>query len=460
MSVKLNGAQLPLAPGSWPVIGHAGRLFSDPLSWLRTCHSSDGIMRMKVGPLTSYLVTDVDLVQEIMVDKDGIFDKGGPVFDAVRKVVPAGLATCPIGVHRRQRSQMQPAFSPRAISDTEEVMAEEAERVVRNWGAGQVLDIRAEANRGTSQILWRCLMPSGSSVVAPESLRLAIDKLMRGMIVRGLMPDLLQRLPLPVNQSFAEGLETIDGATRKIIGAARETASSSAGLLAILLEAYTQGVGDQELRDQVITLLVGGTETSASTLAWILHTLATRPDLEERLHAEIDHLPSGPVFVANDQSRLPFTLNLISEALRCYPPNWLISRTSIRPAVLGGHQFPAGADFVFSPYQLHHDSAFFEDPEDFDPDRWQGRLPTASRRGYIPFGTGGRRCIADRFAVYEIVHLLIAIARRWRLRPVPGSSIRPHRLRAILNPTGLHLRAESRLGHPEAPIGPRADVFL
>ncbi|MDQ0765475.1 cytochrome P450 [Streptomyces canus] len=138
-------------------------------------------------------------------------------------------------------------------------------------------------------------------------------------------------------------------------------------------------------------------------------------------------------------------MNFVSETLRMYPAIWMSSRTSVSTIMLGSNSFQAGTDFFFSSYQLQHDPRTFESPEIFSPERWSGQLPLSSRPGFTPFSGGGRKCIGDRFAVYEILHVLIAIVRRWEVSLVsPGTAIKPRRLAANLTPERLFLRIDKR----------------
>ena len=435
----------PLAPGALPVLGHLEKLLRDPLTWLRSCSGAAPIVRVEIARHRLFLVCDADLVQEMLINKEGAFDKGGPFFEAARQLAPNSLVTCPARQHRRQRTLMQPAFSPRSVAEAEAVMAEAGERAARTWQDGQELDVVAETGRMAHGVVTRALMTSVTGAIDVDHLRGVLNDLTRAGVLQVVVPASLRRLVPSVDRRYAAVVEAIHRAAGDILDAAR--GQGSEGLLGTLVAGSggaERQLSEEELRDQIITLLIAGTETTASTLAWALHVLAVRPDLQERLHDELDRLPPGPISPKNRLSDLPFTLNLISETLRRYPSNWLLSRSTVRPTTLGGHRFVAGAALLFSPYQVHHDPRNFDDPLRFDPDRWDGRLSSTSRRGYLPFGAGARGCIGDRFAVSEIVNLLVAITRRWYLVPVPGGRIRDKRPQVFAVPHGLRLRVVAR----------------
>ncbi|MEU9096843.1 cytochrome P450 [Streptomyces sp. NPDC048361] len=160
------------------------------------------------------------------------------------------------------------------------------------------------------------------------------------------------------------------------------------------------GFTDEELRDQVITLLIAGAETPAATVAWLFHLVARHPHVEARLHAELEDVLAGATATAADLPSLPYTRNVLLEVLRLYPPAPLLTRVSTAEMALDGHRFPAGTDFFFSAYQLHHGPSF-PNPERFDPDRWNTPPGPATRHAYIPFSSGRRKCLGDTFALAE-----------------------------------------------------------
>jgi pentalenene oxygenase len=190
---------------------------------------------------------------------------------------------------------------------------------------------------------------------------------------------------------------------------------------------------------------VAGGETTATTLAWLLHLLSANPSFELRVYEELDAVLGGAIAGPGDLLRLPFTRNALLETLRLYPPGWLMSRITLTDVELGGNRLPVDTEVLFSSYQLHHDPDDFPEPYAFDPDRWDDP-ERANRRSYLPFHTGSRKCIGDNFALTEATIILSAIAASWRLRPTPRNRPRP-RPPLSMNPGRLHLIAEPRPSH-------------
>src|SRR5262249_28746603 len=230
-----------------------------------------------------------------------------------------------------------------------------------------------------------------------------------------------------------------------VIVAKRRAESADQGdLLSALLTACgtdsdTDGLADSELVDELVTFFLAGTETTTAALAWSLHLLSQHPDIEQRVYAEVDAVLGGTPATYADIPKLELTCRIITETLRLYPPAWFSTRTVTTNASLGGHTVPAGTSIAFSPFVIHPRSNLYDHHEPFDPDRWSSSGSAATRKAYIPFGGGARKCIGDTFAMIESSLVLATIAARWRLEPVPGRRVR-HHLGAVLRPHELVMR--------------------
>jgi len=184
------------------------------------------------------------------------------------------------------------------------------------------------------------------------------------------------------------------------------------------------GMSDKQLRDEVLTFLLAGHETTALALSWTFHLLGQSPEVEEKLHAELHQVMGGRAPEFSDLQALPYTDRVIKESMRLYPPAWSLARTAIADFELRGYTIPAGANIVMSQWIMHHDPKYFNDPAKFNPDRWlDPAMQKLPRFAYFPFGGGPRQCIGNSFAMMEAVLLLATIALRFRLRPVPGHPV-------------------------------------
>jgi cytochrome P450 len=184
------------------------------------------------------------------------------------------------------------------------------------------------------------------------------------------------------------------------------------------------GMTDRQLRDEILTFLLAGHETTAVSLSWTWYLLSQHPEVEQKLREELTQVLGGRAPRLEDLPRLPYTDKVVKESMRLYPPAWSLARTVTKEVELGGYRLPVGANVVMSQWILHRDPRFFEQPEQFNPDRWTAeaaqRLP---RFAYFPFGGGPRLCIGASFAMMEANLLLAAIAQRFQLRLAPGHSV-------------------------------------
>lgn len=405
----------------------------DPAKWLTACRRTGDIVRVDLGPRRLHLLCAPQLVNEVLVAQSSCFDKGGPLYERAADILGDGLFTATGQEHRRQRRLVQPAFSPAHIDTYAQAMQDEARALADSWRAHREVDVLDAAYGFTAGVLRRVLLPTAP---VPDGTWLArrIKAVSDGVALNTLAPW-TGTLPTPGNRRFRRALHKIRAAAEQTVDASRANPDSSR-LITALMNPDADGdlLGDESLRAQILTMFGAGTETTAATLAWILHLLADHPDIENRLHAELDTVLRGRLATPADFPQLPHTRNVITEAVRLYPPLWVTTRTSTAATVLGGHRFVAGTDFVFSPYQLQHDPAAFPQPEAFDPDRWNAPANHTTRQAFTAFAAGHRKCIGDTFALAETAIALSALIPRWQLRPLnPGETTRP-RFRTLLTP--------------------------
>ncbi|MGW4913265.1 cytochrome P450 [Streptomyces sp. NPDC004270] len=437
---------VPLAPGAIRLLGHGPRLLRDPLDWLLECGQARPVLRLRLGPRPAYLVCRPELVHDMLVGQVNSFDKGGPLFDRGRELFGNGVASVRHADHSRQRRLMQPAFTPPRIDSYGEVIREESEAVTGRWQGGQEIDVLPELTSLTMRIVCRTLLPT---IDERDAERLCNDFqiLLAGTLTRTAIPFAwIHRLPTPANRRYNRARADAWALADHVVATAR-TQSTPGGLLHALIAAGAadpqDAFSDEELRDQVIALFLGGSETTAATLAWLLHLLTLHPHVTERLQAELDEVLAGELAGPDTFPRLRYTRAVLLETMRVYPVATLLTRASTTDVDLGGHRFPAGTDFFYSAYLLHHDPTVFPSPDRFDPDRWTSPADPAARRAYIPFGAGKRKCIGDSFGLAEATIILSAVASRWHLTPAPGNRVRPQ-LHGSLTPAGLRLVTQAR----------------
>ena len=449
------------APGAVPVLGHALPLWRRPLQLLESLPPDADLVEIRIGPKRAYLAHQPELAQQMLADSR-TFDKGGPLFEKARLLVGDGLVSSAWGPHRRQRRMLQPAFHPSRIPGYIALMGEELEAELASWNPGEPLDVSEVMHGLTLKITARTMFSTTAGREAVDEVAYCMPVIMRGVYKRMMAPTgLLEKLPTPHNRDFERVRVRMRQLIRETVATYRASDAADTGdLMSILVntrdEETGEGLSDQEIHDQVMTLLIGGTETTGNTMAWAFHTLATHPEIEERLHAELDSVLDGRVPTFQDLHSLPYTARVITETLRMYPPAWLLTRTTTREAELAGRRLEPGTIVLYSPYALGHNPSTYTDPHIFDPDRWlPERAERLPRVANLPFGGGSRKCIGDSLGMAETTITLAGIASRWRLRTVPGTKPGTAVPRASLGTGPLPMVPE-----PRGQFAARSDLAL
>jgi cytochrome P450 len=265
----------------------------------------------------------------------------------------------------------------------------------------------------------------------------AITTVNDGTLRQIVMPPIWRKIPMPANRRFQRAQVVMHRFVEAVISDRRADDIDRGDMLPVLLGA---ALSSAQLSDDITNFFGAAYESTASTLAWALHLLSGHPEIEHRLHAEVDTVLAGAPARYEHLPRLELTRRVITETLRIRPIAWIMTRIVSTDTELGGYSLPAGTTVVFSPYLIHHRRDLYEDPDRFDPDRQLSERDGA----LIPFGGGARKCMGDQFAMVEMTLALAAITSRWRLRTLPGTSVRPS-VSLVSYPEGLRMRASLRM---------------
>ena len=385
----------------------------------------------------TYVIHHPDDVKRVLVSNHRNYTKGVGL-DRVRILLGKGIMTSEGELWRRQRYMMQPFFHRRTVTEFAQRIAAVNQRRLERWEqrarAGEIVNLTDEMSELTLEIVLRAIFG------------LDLDRLTEQL---GANPfEVVTREPARDLQ-FAYKFRSLTKLVAQLIARRREEAAEHFDYLAMLMSARDKESGapmsERELIDEVMTLIVAGHETTASGLNWTWYLLSQHPQAEARLHAEIDAAPELAAPGLAEMEALPYTQQVINEALRLYPPGWLLSRRTIEADVLGGYPVPAGANVLLPLYLLHRHPGFWKDPEAFSPERFapehEGERP---RFAYMPFAAGPRHCIGETLALYEMLVHLYKVARHYRLKWVPD---KPLELEAQINLRTrfpLHMRLERR----------------
>ncbi|SDI17395.1 pentalenene oxygenase [Actinokineospora alba] len=423
------------APGALPLVGHGLRLLRRPVGFLASLPAHGDLVEVRLGPRPAYVPCHPRLLNQVLTD-DRTFDKGGPLMEKAREVAGNDLLTCPHRDHRPLRRLVQPAFKKTDLGQYGEVMEQEITALVESWSPDRVVDTFAELSRVGVRIIARALFGADLDLATADGLHRAFKAFSAQVGVRMFVPDLLQALPVPVNRRYRQSIHDLHTIVDQII------ADSQGGLLSVLAGADKDHA---EIRDEVIGLLGAGTETTAVGVTWALHLLTRHPQVQDRLRREVDTVLNGRSPRFADLPTLPYTANVITEALRLHPPIWLSTRATTAPVEVAGTRLPIGATILYSPAVVHRRADVFDRPDTFEPDRWSpGRGLTVPRGAFVPFGGGARKCLGDEFAMAEATLTLAGIVGRLRIEPSTGSDLRPAPLAGINHPRKLMLRTRHR----------------
>jgi cytochrome P450 len=413
---------VPRAPGHLPLLGHMVRLWRRPFDFLTKLPELGPLVRVDMGTLPIYFVTTPELTHELLVTKQKSFDKGR-FFDRLRDLAGNGLATAPREIHHRNRRIVQPVFHHHHLVRYATAMSRQAQALADSWKPGQELDMTKVMADYSIQVLSETMFGTDINRRAVETTLRYVPVIFKNLLYRAIMPRFLDHIPVPANRHFMDASRRLKDVTDEVILAARTRqraiAQDEPDLLSLLLEASHDETGEQltdrEIRDELITFLNAGVETVAATMAWAWYEIASHPEVEQRLVAEITSVVGDRPVVFEDLPKLTYTRQVISETLRLHAVT-LLMRRAVAPVTLAGVDLPVGTELAFSLYALHRDPRFYPDPDRFDPYRWDGEDEKTRRIAFVPFSAGTRKCIGDGFAWAETTIALATILPRWRLR--------------------------------------------
>ncbi|GHH96324.1 cytochrome P450 [Streptomyces capillispiralis] len=420
------GTSIPTASGELPVIGHGVQLARRRTEFLASLTEIGEIVEINMVGMPAYVLTDPDLIWRVLVSESHNYVRGR-MFDKMTEVLGNGLATISGKAHRDTRRILQPTFHRQQVAAYGPIMSSTAADVAESWQAGRAIEVDDAMNDLTARVVNGILFASDLGAAAADAIQRRLPVVMKGMLTRTLIPGAWQRLPLPANTRYRKAIDQMDSAIDEAITAYRSARADHSDMLTTLLALRDEAgkpMPDQWIHDQVITVAVGGIETTSAALSWCLHYIGTRPDVEEQLHRELDTvLGDRPVELMHVMA-LKYVGRVVQEVLRMHAVAVFMRRT-LGPTQLGAYELPPNAEIIVSPYTMHRNARWFPEPARFDPDRWsRPETQNLPKGAFIPFSAGHSKCIADNFAVLEITLALAEICRRWRLRPVPGQSVR------------------------------------
>ncbi|MEU0520130.1 cytochrome P450 [Streptosporangium sp. NPDC006007] len=419
---------VPPGPPRRAALGLFVKLTRDRLALMTSAAAEYGdAVRISLGPKTLYFFNHPDHAKHVLADNSANYHKGIGLAQA-RRALGDGLLTSEGELWREQRRMIQPAFQHRRIAQQAGAVAEEAAGLVDRLRAhrdGRPVDVLQEMTGLTLGVLGRTLLDAdlGAFGSVAHSFEAVQDQAMFEMVTLGAVP---MWLPLPKQLRFRRARRELQRVVDRLVAqrTARRGEEGDDVLSRLIVSTRRERdgrVGRQRMRDELITLLLAGHETTASTLGWTFHLVDRHPEVWARLHGEAAEVLGDRLPVYEDLRRLRYTAMVVEEAMRLYPPVWILTRQAQEDDEVGAYHVPAGSDVLICPYTLHRHPGLWEDPERFDPERFDpDHAPARPRYAYIPFGAGPRFCVGNSLGMMEAVFVVAMIARDLRLVGVPG----------------------------------------
>ena len=434
----------PTAPGppAWPVLGHAWRLKQDILGAFQEARRDHGdVARLLLGPLPLHLVSSPELAREVLQTRAAGFDRRTRSVALLMDITGESLLTSNGAAWVRRRRLAGPAFHPDRIAALVPLFARAAGAQADGWTA-QIKNGNTAVDLGPAmaglafRIAAEAFFSSGVEGDVPAMERAMGDVLAHYWARMSSLTDWPQRFPNPSRKRYRQGLARIRGVVDRILAARTERQGMDL-LERLRSEGGAEGLKDVELRNEVLTLLMAGHETTANALAWCLHLLSRHPETAEAAREEARRVLDGRLPEAADVAALPFIRALFQEALRLYPTIWVLERRAIEAEALGGYGIPKNTSVLVSPYVLHRHPGHWEDPERFDPARFLG---DAEHAAYLPFGLGPHTCLGMPFAMTEAVVILAVLLSRFRLSALSNDPVKPIAGLTLRLPPGTRIR--------------------
>jgi len=426
----------------------------DPLAFLQRNAAEHGdFIHYPLGLWEVYQLNHPDLIEHVLVTNQRNYSKNTVQYNTLAKITGRGLLTSDGRFWRRQRRMIQPAFHRQKVLGWGQMMMAITQKMLQKWKpvarSGQTLDIDEEMMTVTLEIIGQALLGINLEEDAAK-LAQAVLTMLDYVVYRSQRPVVLPlAIPTPRNRRFRAGLQKLDMLIDQAITNHQQGHGNPDDILSHLLAATDRETNEKmsnaELRDEIITLIVAGHETAASGLTWLFYLLSQNPIVEEELVAEIDEVLNDRLPTTDDLPNLPTVRRVIDEALRLYPPAWVITRRAIEADRVLGAPIPANAIIIMSPYTTHRHPALWEKPKEFYPDHFLPEVEkTRPRYAYFPFGGGQRLCIGDSFAKVEMGLMVTAVYQKYRLQLLSNHPVVPDPLVTIRPKHGMMMTIERR----------------
>ena len=426
------------APQGNSIAGHLLDLGNNPLGFLTDCGRNYGdIVPLQLGLTPACLIVNPDYIEQILKDRNSFIKSRG--FRALKTLLGEGLLTNEGESWFRQRRLAQPVFHQKKINGYGKLMVEYSEAITENWVDGEIRDVHVEMMSLTLKIVMKCIFNQDVGEGEAKNVAHALDVAMNWFESKRKQNFLIwEWFPKSENIRYRNAISKMDESIYSLIQQKRQSNADGTDLLSMLMQARDEDdnsqMSDYQLRDEVATLMLAGHETTANALSWTWMLLAQHPQVEAKLWDELKSVLGGRLPTIEDLPQLPYANMVIKESMRLYPPVAIFGREAVEDYQLDGYEIPSGCVVMLSQWVMHRHPKYFDNSEEFIPERWENDLEKRLPRGvYIPFGDGPRICIGKGFAMMEAVLILATVAQKYKLKlvedhpivPQPSITLRP-----------------------------------
>ena len=442
MRTAVAGRRVPPGPPLRALPWLLYALANDRLAMMREAARHGDAARVRMGPKTLHVFNHPDTAKYVLADNAANYAKGIGLVQA-KRAIGDGLLTSDGELWRTQRALIRPAFQHKRIVAQADVVAKETMALVgrlRLHTGGAPVEVGEQLTGLTLGVLGHTLLDSDLADVPgiAHAFEAVQDQAMFELVTLSTVPSWV---PLPGQLRFRRARRRLEAIVHRLV-TERSSRAPGEDVLSRLVDSANAEVdpevGRRRIRDELVTLLLAGHETTASTLSWTLHLVARHPDVAARLHEEAVTVLGGRPPAYDDLRSLTYTMQVVQEAMRLYPPVWMLPRMALAEDEVGGYHIPKGADVVVCPYTMHRHPGLWDDPDRFDPERFSPEATQQRPRyAYIPFGGGPRFCVGSQLGTMEAVFVVAAISRELRLRGVPGHRAVPEPMLSLRVRGGL-----------------------
>ncbi len=417
----------------------------DPIAFFTRVQPIGDVISLKTGISPTFVVNSPEAIREILIRQDQSFIKGRTT-TVLQRTVGEGLLTTEGERHATQRKYIQPAFYKDALERYAHAIIDETEKLGERLEHGQEVDMHTVMMRLTLSIITRTMFSTNVSEEEKEladAVTTTIEQSVKILFSPVMIPA---SVPTKANLKHKEAIQKLEAMIDDVLMAAKNHPECFEDSLLGMMMAVTDENGnrlpDKEVRDQMMTMLLAGHETTANLLGWLFAEIASHPEVERRLIDELEtaELRDNPF---NWMRELPYTQQIIEEGLRLYPPAWLIYRELDEPVEMFGRSFKEGSTFMICPYAVHRNEEVFPNPSAFDPDRFAAGNKYAPF-SYFPFGGGSRSCIGSRFAMLEATLILTVLYKKFLFHNVRLQAPVPEPLISLRIKDGWPMKLEKR----------------